>query len=116
MTTDELIEKAAEAMAFIGDHDGCFERLRDWGAATEEQRQCGDVEEPLSTDSEDAEWWRYRARAAFAVFEQAQAEWDGWEYEHRDYVIAVFPRPKNVRIEHQRRLIGPWVPVEATGE
>lgn len=57
---EELIEEAAKAMAILDDYDGCFERL----AGT-------DPEEPLSTDEEDAEFWRKRARVALAVFEQA---------------------------------------------
>lgn len=59
---EELVEEAAKAMAILDDYDGCFERL----AGT-------DPEEPLSTDEEDAEFWRKRARVALAVFEKAHA-------------------------------------------
>ncbi|MEQ6899261.1 hypothetical protein [Microbacterium sp. KR10-403] len=51
--TDAEVEKAARAMAILGDYDGCFERLD--GTAPEG---------PMSTDAEDADWWRARARAA----------------------------------------------------
>lgn len=60
---DDLIEEAAKAI--LDDYDGCFERL----AGT-------DPEEPLSTDEEDAEFWRKRARVALAVFDQAHAPTD----------------------------------------
>ena len=46
----------ALALALVGDYDGCFERLDAWAAASSEARECGDVEEPMSTDGEDAEW------------------------------------------------------------
>lgn len=54
----EQIEMAARAMALVDEYDGCFERLdgTDPGG-----------EEPLSTDAEDAEFWRKRARAALAA-------------------------------------------------
>ena len=76
MTDEELVEKAAEAMAILDDYDGCFERLRDWANATAEQRECREVEEPMSMDVEDAEDWRKRARAALAVFREAQKPTD----------------------------------------
>ena len=49
-------EEVARALALVGDYDGCFERLDAWAAASSEARECGDVEEPMSTDGEDAEW------------------------------------------------------------
>ena len=56
-------EEVARALALVGDYDGCFERLDAWAAASSEARECGDVEEPMSTDGEDAEWWLKRADA-----------------------------------------------------
>ena len=105
MTTDELIEKAAKAI-WVTRNGGDSA----WAEMAWSELTAPDDWNREALDALD------EARAAFAVFEQAQPEWDGWEYEHRDYVIAVFPRPKNVRIEHQRRLIGPWEPVEASDE
>ena len=57
-------EDVARALALVGDYDGCFERRDAWAAASAEARECGDVEEPMSTDAEDAEWWLKRAEAA----------------------------------------------------
>jgi uncharacterized short protein YbdD (DUF466 family) len=78
MNREQLIEKAAKAMAILDDYDGCFERL----AGT-------DPEEPLSTDEEDAEFWRKRARAALAVFEEANTPSDD-EREALDDVLYPF--------------------------
>ena len=60
-------ETVARALALVGDYDGCFERLDAWAAASAEARECGDVEEPMSTDAEDAEWWLKRADAALSL-------------------------------------------------
>lgn len=60
-------EEVARALALVGDYDGCFERLDAWAAASSEARECGDVEEPMSTDGEDAEWWLKRADAVLSL-------------------------------------------------
>ena len=60
-------EAVARALALVGDYDGCFERLDAWAAASSEARECGDVEEPMSTDGEDAEWWLKRADAVLSL-------------------------------------------------
>ena len=60
-------EAVARALALAGDYDGCFERLDAWAAASAEARECGDVEEPMSTDGEDAEWWLKRADAVLSL-------------------------------------------------
>lgn len=60
---EHAIEQAARVLALTDDYDGCFERIDAWTAATAEQRECGDVEEPMSSDDEDCEFWRRRARA-----------------------------------------------------
>ena len=78
---EQLIEEAAKAILDVAEMP---ESVRD-------ERVC--------------EWARRDARAALAVFEKAEAA--DWEY--REQVIAGFPRPKNVRIERQRRRpAGPW--------
>ena len=61
-------EEVARALALVGDYDGCFERLDAWAAASAEARECGDVEEPVSTDAEDAEWWLKRADAVLDLW------------------------------------------------
>lgn len=73
----DFIERAARVLALTGDYDGCFERLDTWESATPEQRECGEVEEPMLTDAEDAEWWRKRARAlaAAGLLTPAGAAW-----------------------------------------
>ena len=60
MTTDTtaLQERIARALALTDDYDGCFERL-----------DGTDPEGPLSTDEEDAEWWRKRAAAVLPIVE-----------------------------------------------
>lgn len=60
-------EEVARALALVGDYDGCFERLDAWAAASSEARECGDVEEPMSADGEDAEWWLKRADAVLSL-------------------------------------------------
>lgn len=77
---EEIVEKVAKAMAIYGDYDGCFERLEEWAAATDEQRELGEVEEPMDTDAEDAEWWRKRARAGLDALGLTMTE----ETAHRD--------------------------------
>lgn len=62
-TPAEITEQAARTLALTDDYDGCFERLDAWEAATAEQREGSEVEKPMLTDVEDAEWWRRRARA-----------------------------------------------------
>ena len=73
----DYIERAARVLALTGDYDGCFERLDAWESATPEQRECGEVEEPMLTDADDAEWWRKRARtlAAAGLLAPAGAAW-----------------------------------------
>ena len=58
MTTDPtpLHEQIARSLALTDDYDGCFERL-----------DGTDPEGPLSTDEEDAEWWRKRAAAVLPI-------------------------------------------------
>jgi hypothetical protein len=58
------VEAAARAAAIHEDYDGCFERLDAWEAASVEERELGLVEEPMSTDVEDADLWRARMRSA----------------------------------------------------
>jgi hypothetical protein len=53
-------------MAIFGDYDGCFERIDEWNACDEWDRQAHPENEPRS-DYEDAEWWRARARAALSA-------------------------------------------------
>ncbi len=60
MTTDELIEKAAKAI---------------WGASGPWTERSQAIWNQMSDDAQ--EYTRMQARAAFAVFEQAQPEWDG---------------------------------------
>lgn len=70
-------EEVARALALVGDYDGCFERLDAWAAASSEARECGDVEEPMSTDGEDAEWWLKRADAVLDLWPgRSEAEVD----------------------------------------
>lgn len=57
----------ARVLALTDDYDGCFERMDAWSAATDEQQLLGLVEEPLSTDPEDCEFWLTRARAVLAL-------------------------------------------------
>lgn len=66
--TDEMVERAARAMAEHDDYDGCFERIAEWEALAEWERDAHPDNHP-GTDYEDAEFWRGRARAALeAVF------------------------------------------------
>lgn len=57
----------AKVMALTDDYDGCFERIEAWEAATQQERDCGKVEEPLSSDQEDCEFWLRRARAVISL-------------------------------------------------
>ena len=75
-------EEVARALALVGDYDGCFERLDAWAAASSEARECGDVEEPMSTDGEDAEWWLKRADALLSLLpgrSEAEVKAEAWD-------------------------------------
>lgn len=82
--SDDVIEQAARVMAMVGDYDGYFERLDAWAAATDEERETGELEEPLSYDQGDAEFWLSRAQAlADAGLLPTEVEW-GVKYPRRD--------------------------------
>ena len=58
-------------MAITDDYDGCFERVESWKNASQEQRDYGEVEEPLSFDDEDCEVWLRRADAVLALIRES---------------------------------------------
>lgn len=62
--SDALVDRMAEAAALYEDHDGCFERIRDWEALEEWEREAHPDNHPGS-DYEDAAVWRGRIRAAW---------------------------------------------------
>lgn len=57
------VEAAARAAAIHGDYDGCFERVDQWNALEDWEKEAQSDEYP-TTDIEDCEWWTSRARAA----------------------------------------------------
>lgn len=63
LTSDEAVERAARAAAILGDYDGCFERIDEWNALQQWERDAHPDEEPL-TEREDAEFWTSRSRVA----------------------------------------------------
>ncbi|WP_285462967.1 hypothetical protein [Agromyces sp. NBRC 114283] len=96
------MEKVAKAMAIYGDYDGCFERLEEWAAATDEQRDLGEVEEPMDSDVEDAEWWRRRARAGLdALGLTATEEW-GMQHPRAGYTYSGYVDEQHMRTDRAR--------------
>ena len=65
-TIEAEIEQMAEAMALAGDEDGCFERVKDWEALEQWEKDAHPDERPHG-DYEDCEYWRVKAGAAYAV-------------------------------------------------
>jgi hypothetical protein len=59
-------EAIARFLALVDDYDGCFERIDEWEALPDWEKQAHPDEEPMS-DREDAEWWLRRARALVAA-------------------------------------------------
>ena len=51
-----------EILALVGDYDGCHQRVRDWEAEPDWEKEAHPNEEPF-TDREDAENWNARADA-----------------------------------------------------
>ena len=58
-------EELGEVLALVGDEDGCHQRVRDWEAQEEWEREAQPQEEP-TVDREDAEYWNKHADAALA--------------------------------------------------
>ncbi len=57
-------EKTARTLAMVDDYDGCFERVDQWNALEQWERDAYPDEEPHS-DREDCEFWLRRADALF---------------------------------------------------
>ena len=53
------VEAAARAAAIHGDYDGCFERVDQWNAQEDWEKEAHPDEYP-ETDIEDCEWWTSR--------------------------------------------------------
>lgn len=60
--SDTDIDRAAEAAALLDDHDGCFERVREWEALEPWEREAQPGEYPHD-DYESVQWWTKRTRA-----------------------------------------------------
>lgn len=58
-------EELAAVLAMTGDYDGCFERVAEWEALEQWERDADPENEPHS-DREDCEWWLKRADALLA--------------------------------------------------
>lgn len=72
--TADAVERGARAAAILGDYDGCFERIDEWNALEQWERDAHPENEP-TTDYEDADFWRDRVRAALrAAFATEQGE------------------------------------------
>lgn len=69
--SDALVDRMAEAAALHQDHDGCFERVREWEALEEWEREAHPGERPHD-DYEERELWRGRIRAALAAADPTQ--------------------------------------------
>ena len=65
-TARELV--LAKAQAIHGDYDGCFERIDEWWALEQWDREAHPQEFP-DTDYEDAAAWVIRARAGLAALD-----------------------------------------------
>lgn len=68
---EDVREDIARAMALTDDYDGCFERIDEWEALEQWEREANPEEEPL-TDREDAEWWLKRADSVLKVLRGEQ--------------------------------------------
>lgn len=66
-TNNEEREALGEVLALVDDYDGCHERVRQWEATEQWEKDAHPDEEPFS-DREDAESWNRRADAALAWF------------------------------------------------
>lgn len=69
--SDALVDRMAEAAALHQDHDGCFERVREWEALGGWERDAHPDERPQD-DYEAKEIWRGRIRAALAAADPGQ--------------------------------------------
>lgn len=63
----------AEKMALVDEYDGCFDRIREWEALPDWEREAHPDERP-HTDYEDREFWRKRADVALALIEPDSRE------------------------------------------
>lgn len=73
----EALDRAARAAAARDDYDGCFDRIDEWEAQSDWEKDAYPDEYP-SMDYEDREFWRKHIRAALeaaAPLLMAQA-WD----------------------------------------
>jgi hypothetical protein len=61
---DATVERAAEAAALVDDHDGCFERIREWEAMEPWEQEAHGYP---SDDYEAREYWIKRTRAVLAA-------------------------------------------------
>ena len=72
-------EELAAVLAMVDEYDGCFERVAEWEALEQWERDAYPENEP-HTDREDCEWWLKRADALLAspalarVIREAKAE------------------------------------------
>lgn len=71
ITNDERVEKIARVMALVDDYDGCFERIDEWEAQPDWEKEAHPEEEPFS-DREDAAFWIRRAQAVVAALAAEQ--------------------------------------------
>lgn len=101
MTADRAVlrEQIARAMALVDDYDGCFERIDEWNALDQWERDAQPQEEPAS-DYEDAEWWRKRADAVMPLVSDALVAVEA----ERDAARAVIDR-----IERALKESGHWM-------
>jgi hypothetical protein len=60
-------EELGEILALVDDYEGSHERVREWEASEQWEKDAHPDNEPFS-DREDAEWWNKRADAAITWF------------------------------------------------
>lgn len=60
-------EQIARTLAMTDDYDGCFERIDEWEALEQWERDAQPQEAP-SSELEDADFWMRRADAVLALF------------------------------------------------
>jgi hypothetical protein len=116
------VEEAARVLARSAS-DECFARLDAWAVATEEQRECGDVELG-SGDEEDADWWRRRAQALADAGLLATPTRTEWAHRNASGGAAIFRSREEAEADRDRatlpghslgvwrRQVGEWEQVQ----